>query len=161
MAEAVASEQVCNADTVFARGVEDTPFLDWQNDPRFAAVQKSEALIKWLGGDDLETGPWVFWVDHPAGRKAPPHRHAHARIEYVLEGELHFYQDEEALKWHRGEPAEYAVYPAGTVSYVPAGQFYGYETAQPTKLLHVFFGNPMLPDRKAAKAQGEAAGQGD
>ena len=126
--------EVFDAKTVFHRTVDETPFVDMVNDPRFRRSKPSTAMIKWLGGDDMETGPWAFWVDHPAGRRAVPHKHTAARIEYLLEGELRFFKGEEALKWHRGEEAEYTVYSPGTLSYVPAGQLYGYEVTKPSKL---------------------------
>jgi hypothetical protein len=143
-AKSEALGQVFNAASLFFRNLDTEPFVDMQSDQEYARPGKDDRdpNLKWMGGD-MATGPWVYWIDHPAGVKAAPHKHFAARIEYILEGEMEFFEGEEALNWHRGKPAKSTVHGPGTLSYVPSGQLYGYEITKPSKLLHVFFANPV------------------
>ena len=133
-----------NASSVFYRNVDQEPLVDLQSDQEYARPRMGEEpLLKWLGGD-MDTGPWVYWVQLDAGMKAAPHKHFAPRIEYVLDGEIEFFEGQEALAWHRGSTtATSTTYGPNTLSYVPAGQLYGYEVTKPTTLLHVFFSNPV------------------
>lgn len=97
----------------------------------------SRAQTKFLGVDD-ETGPWVYLIERPANDVVPLHKHSANRIEFILEGEIH---------WRDAEGRD-AVYGAGTLNWVPAGTAYEYVTRKPTRILLWF-------DRKPSW-QGEA-----
>jgi hypothetical protein len=86
---------------------------------------------KFLGADD-ETGPWVYLIDRPAGDVIPLHKHSANRIEFIVEGEIH---------WKDAEGRD-EVYGAGTINYVTAGTLYEYVTTQPTRILLWFDRKP-------------------
>lgn len=133
-----------NADTIFFHQVSEIPFMDLANNLDKARPAKgSEARIKWLGGDSA-TGPWVYYIEHPAGAIIKPHKHHAPRIEYVLEGEIEFFLEKDAVSWFRGdENIHGTLHSDGSLSYVPSGTVYAYRITKASKLLHVFFENPV------------------
>lgn len=132
------------ADTVFFQQVDEAPWLDLESDRDKARPAKgSKARIKWLGGD-AETGPWVYYIEHPEGAIVKPHKHNARRVEYVLDGEIEFFEGSDAVAWYRGDTSITGTrHGAGTVSWVPPGTVYGYRITKASKLLHVFFENPV------------------
>lgn len=132
------------ADTVFFQQVDEAPWLDLESNRDKARPAKgSEAQIKWLGGD-AETGPWVYYIEHPEGAIVKPHKHNARRVEYVLDGEIEFFEGADAVAWYRGDTSITGTrHGAGTVSWVPPGTVYGYRITKASKLLHVFFENPV------------------
>ena len=130
----------------FLRTVADEPVLDRtsESDRQVSRQPKgSRANVKWLGGD-AETGPWVYWIEVPAGSVTKPHRHFAPRIEFVLEGEIEWFQGEDALELLKDEPEKAGVrYGPGSMSYMPAGTLYGYRILEDARMLHVFFDNPV------------------
>jgi quercetin dioxygenase-like cupin family protein len=91
----------------------------------------SQAQTKFLGADD-ENGPWVYLIERPAGDVIPRHKHSANRIEFIMEGELH---------WRDAEGRD-QVYGKGTINYVTAGTEYEYVTTQPTRILLWFDRKP-------------------
>jgi quercetin dioxygenase-like cupin family protein len=149
---------------LFFRQVDETPFLDPATNPDKARPARgSQARIKWLGGDS-ETGPWVYYIEHPEGAVVKPHKHHAPRIEYVLDGEIEFFEGRAAIDWHRGDTTIVGSrHGAGTLSYVPPGQVYAYRITAASKLLHVFFENPVgrtehVGDEAAATVDAEDGG---
>ncbi len=133
-----------SADTVFFQQIDEAPWLDLANArDKARPATGSSARIKWMGGD-AETGPWVYYIEHPEGAIVKPHKHNARRVEYVLDGEIEFFQGADALAWHRGDTSiTGSRHGAGTVSWVPPGTVYGYRITKASKLLHVFFENPV------------------
>lgn len=101
------------------------PGLGWLR----ADLEQSQS--KFLGVDD-QHGPWVYLVERPAGDGPPMHKHSANRIEFILEGEIH---------WRDSEGRD-SVYGAGTINYVPAGTSYEYVTTKPTRILLWFDARP-------------------
>ena len=97
----------------------------------------SKAKTKFLG--DPETGPWLYLLDRPAGDGVPLHKHSANRIEFVVEGEIH---------WKDTEGRD-EVYGAGTVTYVTAGTKYEYTVTRPTRILLWFDEKPSLIEEAA------------
>ena len=65
----------------------------------------------------------------------PPHSHAWAEVEYVIEGEVEFYQ---RGRWTRGGP--------GTVQMLPAGEAHSVRVPSGTaRLLMITIGAPFAP----------------
>lgn len=135
---------MADAQTVFFKTVDDVPWLDVDVARDKARPAKgSQARIKWMGGD-AESGPWVYYIEHPEGAIVKPHKHFARRVEYVLDGEIEFYEGADALAWHRGDTSIVgSLHGPGTVSWVPPGTVYGYRIVRASKLLHVFFENPV------------------
>src|SRR5215216_4298915 len=80
-----------DASSVFFRHLDEVPFMDLAaNLDKARPAPGSKARIKWLGGDSA-TGPWVYYIEHPAGAIIKPHKHHAPRIEYVLAGEIEFF----------------------------------------------------------------------
>jgi hypothetical protein len=131
-------------DSAFFCNISDVDFLDTTKPSDLArAPRASQARVKWIGGTPAE-GPWAYWIEHPAGSLVRPHKHFVARIEYILEGALEWFEGESALNWRQGEPTQAGVrHVAGTLSYAPAGFVYGYRILEPTRLLHIFAGDPV------------------
>lgn len=130
--------------TVFFHQLDETPWLDLDVALDKARPAKgSRARIKWLGGD-ADDGPWVYYIEHPAGAVVKPHKHNARRVEYILEGEIEFFAGADALAWHRGDTSiTGTMHGPGTLSWVPPGTLYAYRITRPSKLLHVFFENPV------------------
>lgn len=149
-----------DANTVFFRTVDLEPWLDLAAASDKARPAKgSKAQIKWLGGD-AETGPWVYYIEHPEGAIVKPHKHFARRVEYVLDGEIEFFEGRQAVDWYRGDTSiQGSLHGPGTVSWVPPGTMYGYRIVRASKLLHVFFENPvgrtehMVADGERADAE--------
>ena len=135
---------MADANTVFFKNVDEEPWLDLTANLDKARPGKgSKAQLKWMGGD-AETGPWVYYIEHPEGAIVKPHKHFARRVEYVLEGEIEFYEGADALAWHRGDTSIVGTHHGpGTVSWVPPGTLYGYRIVRASKLLHIFFENPV------------------
>lgn len=133
-----------SADTVFFHQVDEVPWLDLEESRDKARPAKgSSARIKWMGGDS-ETGPWVYYIEHPEGAIVKPHKHNARRVEYVLDGEIEFFEGADAVAWYRGDSSiTGTLHGAGTVSWVPPGTMYGYRITKASKLLHIFFENPV------------------
>jgi citrate lyase subunit beta/citryl-CoA lyase len=133
-----------DANSVFFLNVETVDFLDLTaNRDKARPASGSEAKIKWLGGPP-ETGPWVYYIEHPANAIVKPHKHLAPRIEYVLDGELEFFLGVDAVAWFRGDTSiTGTLHGAGSMSYVPSGTVYAYRITQASKLLHVFYENPV------------------
>jgi hypothetical protein len=147
--------------TAFFRNINDLDFLDTSTPSDLArAPRKSQARVKWLGGTPQE-GPWAYWIEHPAGSLVRPHKHLVDRIEYILEGALEWFEGESARNWRNGEPVDAGVrHEAGTLSFAPSGFVYAYRILEPTRLLHIFAGDPVtrtehlpsgLPSAEAAQ----------
>jgi hypothetical protein len=130
--------------SAFFCNINDVDFLDTSKPSELArAPRTSQAKVKWIGGTTGE-GPWAYYIEHPAGSLVRPHRHHVARIEYVLEGALEWFEGPSALNWRKGEPVEAGVrHEAGTMSYAPAGFVYAYRILEPARLLHIFAGDPV------------------
>jgi hypothetical protein len=130
--------------TVFFQCIDDVDWLEPSAEPDKARPAKgSQARIKWIGGDS-QTGPWVYYIEHPVGAVVKPHRHNARRVEYILDGEIEFFAGEEALAMSRGdETVSGSRHGPGTMSWVPPGTLYAYRITKATKLLHVFFENPV------------------
>jgi hypothetical protein len=124
--------------------LDEVPFMDVAANPDKARPAKgSQARIKWLGGDSA-TGPWVYYIEHPAGAIVKPHKHHAPRIEYVLDGEIEFFLADDAVRWFRGDTSISGTrHGAGSLSYVPSGTVYAYRITADSKLLHVFYENPV------------------
>lgn len=151
-----------SADTVFFQQVDEVPWLDLDASRDKARPAKdSRARIKWMGGDS-ETGPWVYYIEHPEGAIVKPHKHRARRVEYVLEGEIEFFEGADALAWHRGDTSiTGSRHGSGTVSWVPPGTVYGYRITKASKLLHVFFENPVgRTDHVGDDSEGASGGEG-
>jgi quercetin dioxygenase-like cupin family protein len=135
---------VSDASVVFFKQVDEVPWMDIATSrDKARPAQGSAARIKWMGGD-AATGPWLYYIEHPAGAVVRPHKHDARRVEYVLDGEIEFFQGSDALAWHRGDTSvQGSRHRAGTVSWVPPGTVYGYRIVEASKLLHVFFENPV------------------
>lgn len=133
-----------NANAVFFHNVDEVPYLDLSaNRDKARPAKGSEAKIKWLGGDS-ETGPWVYYIEHPVGAIVKPHKHNARRVEYVLEGEIEFFAGDEAVRWFRGDTTiTGSLHGAGSLSWVPPGTVYAYRITKASKLLHVFYENPV------------------
>ena len=133
-----------NASSVFFHHLDEVPWMDIASNPDKARPAKgSEAKIKWLGGD-AATGPWVYYIEHPEGAIVKPHKHHAPRIEYVLDGEIEFFLGHDAVKWFRGDTSiEGTRHGSGSLSYVPPGTVYAYRITAASKLLHVFYENPV------------------
>jgi hypothetical protein len=132
-----------NADTLFFRNVADEPWLEPSETDRARITEEIASRVKWLGGD-ATSGPWVYWVHQPAGHRVRPHKHPAARVEFVLDGEIEFFEGDDALRWWRGDDTVTGSrHGTGTLSYVPVGTVYSYLMTKDTTLLHVFFDNPL------------------
>lgn len=133
-----------DANSVFFLNVNDVEFMDLTaNRDKARPAKGSEAKIKWLGGPP-ETGPWVYYIEHPANAIVKPHKHLAPRIEYVLDGELEFFLGADAIAWFRGDTSiSGTLHGAGSMSYVPSGTVYAYRITQASKFLHVFYENPI------------------
>lgn len=129
---------------IFFHNIADAPWLDHVAEPDKAKPNKgSEAKIKWMGGDSTD-GPWVYYIEHPVGAVVKPHKHDARRVEYVLDGEIEFFSGKDALAMYRGdETVSGSLHGPGTISWVPPGTVYGYRITKASKLLHVFFENPV------------------
>lgn len=130
--------------SVFFHHLDEVPWLDPGAERDKARPAKgSSARIKWLGGE-AELGPWVYYIEHPVGAVIKPHKHEARRIEYVLDGEIEFFAGSDALAWYRGDESISGTrHGPGTVSWVPPGTIYAYRITEASKLLHVFFDNPV------------------
>jgi hypothetical protein len=133
-----------DASSVFFHHLDEVPFMDVAaNRDKARPAKGSEAKIKWLGGDS-ETGPWVYYIEHPVDAVIKPHKHHAPRIEYVLDGEIEFFMGDDAVAWFRGNQDIVGTrHGAGSLSYVPSGTVYAYRITQASKLLHVFYENPV------------------
>lgn len=134
------------SDSPFLRIVTEEPVLD-RTSERDRQVSRqppeSHAAVKWMGGD-AETGPWVYWVEVPAGSVTRPHRHFAPRIEFVVEGAIEWFQGRDALELLKETPEKEGIrYGPGSLSYMPPGTLYGYRILEDAKMLHVFFDNPV------------------
>jgi len=143
-------------DSAFFCNIHDVEFLDTTKPSDLArAPRTSQAKVKWIGGTPAD-GPWVYWIEHPAGSLVRPHKHFVARIEYILEGSLEWFEGESALNWRHGEPTQEGVrHEAGTLSYAPAGFVYGYRILEPIgirqpRLRHVRLSTPATASRRSA-----------
>jgi hypothetical protein len=101
-----------------------------------APVEGSEALVKYMPGEDGEQ-PFVLLAEHPTGARVKPHKHQNGRLEYIIDGEIEFFEGADALAFWRGEPVEGTRHGPGSVSYVPGGTLYAYRITKASKLLHV------------------------
>jgi len=99
-------------------------------------VKGSEALVKYMPGDD-DAQPFVLLAEHPTGARVKPHKHQNGRLEYIIDGEIEFFEGADALAFWRGEPVEGTRHGPGSVSYVPGGTLYAYRITKASKLLHV------------------------
>lgn len=141
--------------------VDEVPFMDVATNPDKARPARgSQARIKWLGGEPA-TGPWVYYIEHPADAIVKPHKHHAPRIEYVLEGEIEFFLGDDAVRWFRGDVAITGTrHGAGSLSYVPSGTVYAYRIIRASKLLHVFYENPVGRTTFVAASDGDAGAEG-
>src|SRR3954467_14377177 len=124
-----------DAQSVFFHHLDEVPFMDIAaNRDKARPAKGSEAKIKGLGGDSA-TGPWVYYIEHPADAIVKPHKHLAPRIEYVLDGELEFFLGDEAVAWFRGDTSiEGTLHGPGSMSYVPSGTVYAYRITKASKL---------------------------
>lgn len=131
---------------LFFRSIFEEDFLDLAGGTdrdKARPARGSQARVKWLGGEP-ETGPWVYYAEHPTDAVVKPHKHHAARVEYIIDGEIEFFVEDDAVRWFRGdEEVRGTRHGQGTVSYVPAGRVYAYRIVSATKLLHVFYDNPV------------------
>ena len=132
-----------SATELFFTSIDDVDFLDTGANPDKARPARgSQARIKWLGGEP-ETGPWVYYAEHPTDAVVKPHKHHAPRIEYIIAGEIEFFAGDDAVRWFRGEDVTGTRHGPGSVSFVPPGQVYAYRIVEASQLLHVFYENPV------------------
>jgi hypothetical protein len=81
---------------------------------------------------DPETGPFIYLLEVPAGTKINRHSHKADRLEFLIEGEIEWQEDDGAV----------TTYGAGTLTYVTAGTFYQYQVLKDAKILLTFYGRP-------------------
>src|SRR5262245_21538539 len=95
-----------------------TPFFQHIDEGESTRPPGSEALVRWMG--DKQTGPWVLVAEHPEGARVKPHKHRAGRLEYIVEGEIEFFEGQDALRFWRGDPdVKGTRYGPGYISYVP------------------------------------------
>jgi hypothetical protein len=128
----------------YVKNVNVEQWLDLASENERARARKgTQARVKWLGTTP-EEGPWVYWVEQPKGAIVHPHKHFAPRIEYLVEGALEYFEGQDAIDWIRNPEGHHgARHETGAMSYVPAGTLYGYYMLEDSKLLHVFFSNPV------------------
>lgn len=97
--------------------------------PRNADVGEN-VKYKFLG--DPEKGPWIYVLDVPAGQEIPRHSHRTDRIEYLVEGEVEWQEDNGAK----------ILYGPGTLTHVATGTFYKYRVLKDSKILICFPSRP-------------------
>jgi hypothetical protein len=81
---------------------------------------------------DPEEGPWIYQLELPAGTNVARHAHRADRVEFMIEGEIEWSEDN----------AEPRVYGAGTLSHVTAGTFYQYRVLKDARILLWFADRP-------------------
>lgn len=115
----------------------DPPIIFWNvDDGEGAPVKGSEALVKFMPESD-DAQPMVLIAEHPTGARVKPHKHQYGRLEYIIDGEIEFFQGADALAFWRGQPVEGTLHGPGEVSYVPGGTLYAYRITKASKLLHI------------------------
>ena len=81
---------------------------------------------------DAEAGPWIYVLDRPAGSEVPRHQHTSDRVEFLIEGEIEWREDDGSV----------ATYGAGTVSFVTKGTYYEYSVLKDSRILLWFAERP-------------------
>jgi hypothetical protein len=117
------------------------------------AVAGSEAMVKFMQGND-KMRPFVLLAEHPEGARVKPHKHPYGRLEYILEGEIEFFEGRDAIDFGKGLPVNGTRYGPGAISFVPAGTLYAYRITKASKLLHIHEARsrtiPPTPEEEAA-----------
>jgi hypothetical protein len=90
----------------------------------------TKGRTKFLG--DEETGPWIYVLDRPAGDVIPRHQHTSDRVEFLVEGEIEWREDDGSV----------TTYGPGTVSFVTKGTAYEYTVMQDSRILLWFAERP-------------------
>jgi hypothetical protein len=85
---------------------------------------------KFIGDEDR--GPWIYVLDRPAGSVVPRHQHTADRVEFLLEGEIEWREDDGSV----------TTYSAGTVSFVTQGTAYEYTVIKDSRILLWFAARP-------------------
>lgn len=101
--------------------------------PNAPVIKTSQGVTRFLGREDGgPAGPWVYYSERPKGDLIPMHKHASNRIEFLISGQIEWYEPGTKPR----------VYGPGTMSYVEAGIVYGYKVLEDAKILLVFDGPP-------------------
>jgi hypothetical protein len=123
------------------------------------SVPGSEAMVKFMEGNE-KMRPFVLMAEHPEGAKVKPHKHPYGRLEYILEGEIEFFEGRDAIDFGKGLPVVGHRHGPGECSYVPAGTLYAYRITKASKLLHVHEARsrtiPPTKEEEAALTEAEA-----
>jgi quercetin dioxygenase-like cupin family protein len=90
----------------------------------------TKGRTKFLGND--ETGPWIYVLERPAGDVIPRHKHVADRVEYLIEGEIEWREDDGSV----------TTYGPGTVSFVTRGTEYEYTVKRDARILLWFAARP-------------------
>lgn len=119
----------------------------WQSEHAVAEpVKGTQAMVKYMESVAGQSSR-VLIAEHPTGARVKPHKHPNGRLEYIIDGEIEFFEGQDALRFWRGDPeVKGTVHGPGTVSFVPANTLYGYRINKASKLLHVH----ETPDRVEA-----------
>jgi quercetin dioxygenase-like cupin family protein len=113
-----------------------------------APVAGTEAMVKFMDGKG-QMKPFVLLAEHPEGAQVKPHKHPYGRLEYILEGEIEFFEGQDARDFGRGKPVTGHRHGPGEISYVPANTLYAYRITKASKLLHIHEANPGGAGREA------------
>jgi hypothetical protein len=81
---------------------------------------------------DPDNGPYIYLLEVPAGTAINRHAHKSDRIEFLMEGEIEWEEDDGKI----------TTYGAGTLTHVTAGTFYQYRVLKDAKILLTFYGRP-------------------
>jgi hypothetical protein len=135
----------------------DSGVIFWDsNEAEAETVPGSEAMVKFMAGND-RMKPFVLLAEHPEGARVKPHKHPYGRLEYILDGEIEFFEGQDAIDFGKGLPVTGTRHGPGAVSYVPAGTLYAYLITKASKLLHVHEQNP---SREARQESAHGAKEG-
>jgi hypothetical protein len=122
----------------YAVQVSDVPPLDGGAVPGIAntarmrqQASESKKVLRFLGKD--VTGPWVYHQWAATGSVTKLHKHDSDRIEYLLSAKISFKL--------RGEKEPMILGP-GSLTFVPAGQWYSYDVLEEGDILTIFLGAP-------------------
>jgi quercetin dioxygenase-like cupin family protein len=127
----------------------DSGVIFWNSDKAPAdPVEGTEAVVKFMPSNE-KMKPFVLMAEHPEGARIKPHKHPYGRLEYILEGEIEFFEGDDALAMWRGEEVDGERHGPGSVSFVPANTLYAYRITKASKLFHVHEQDPRPAAQRA------------